>query len=82
MHGIDFYLVRVFHETNKIMSHFFVLLIQIPYVILSLICGVSVIISNWNEYVVNRKQTKAVYMLLESTEVETEPEMDFAQMAA
>lgn len=72
----------VFHENNKIMSHFFVLLIQIPYVILSLICGISVIISNWNEYVVNRKQTKAVYMLLESAEVETEPEMDFAPMAA
>jgi len=82
MHGIDFYLVIVFHETNKIMSHFFVLLIQIPYVILSLICGISVIISNWNEYVANKQRTKAVYMLLESTEVEAEPDMDFVPMAA
>lgn len=63
------------------MSHFFVILIQIPYIILSLVCGISVIISNWNEYV-TKKQPKAAYMMLESTEVEAQPEMDLMPMAA
>ncbi len=63
------------------MSHFFVILIQIPYIILSLVCGISVIISNWNEFVA-KKQPKTVYMVVESTEVETVPDMDFVPMAA
>jgi hypothetical protein len=64
------------------MSHFFVILIQIPYVILSLVCGISVVISNWNEFAVKRHQTKTVYMMLESTEVEAQADMDLVQMAA
>ncbi|MBA4851064.1 hypothetical protein [Emticicia sp. BO119] len=64
------------------MSHFFVILIQIPYVILSLVCGISVVISNWNEFATRRKQPKTAYMVLESTEVEAVPDMDFAPMAA
>ena len=63
------------------MSHFFVILIQIPYVVLSLFCGISVIISNWNEFVV-KKQPKTVYMMVESTETEAQPDMDLVQMAA
>ena len=63
------------------MSHFFVILIQIPYIILSLVCGISVIISNWNEFAA-KKQPKTIYMVIESTEVETVPDMDFVPMAA
>jgi predicted membrane protein len=63
------------------MSHFFVILIQIPYIILSLVCGISVIISNWNEFAAS-KQPKTVYMKVESTEVEAQPDMDLVPMAA
>lgn len=71
----------VYHETNICMSHFFVILIQIPYIVLSLVCGISVIISNWNEFAV-KKQPKTAYMVIESTEVEAVPDMDFVPMAA
>jgi hypothetical protein len=65
------------------MSHFFVILIQIPYVILSLVCGISVVISNWNEFAARKQQqSKTAYMVVESTEVEAVTDMDFAQMAA
>ncbi|GAB3506456.1 hypothetical protein GCM10027442_10710 [Emticicia fontis] len=64
------------------MSHFFVILIQIPYIILSLVCGISVVISNWNEFAAKRKQTKTAYMVVESTEVEAIPAMDLVPMAA
>ncbi len=64
-----------------IMSHFFFILIQIPYVILSLVCGISVVISNWNEYVAN-KQATTVYMMVESTGVEAQSDMDLMPMAA
>jgi len=63
------------------MSHFFVILIQIPYVILSLVCGISVVISNWNEFAA-KKQPKTAYMVFESTEVEATADMDLMPMAA
>lgn len=63
------------------MSHFFVILIQIPYIILSLVCGISVVISNWNEFAA-KKQPKAAYMVLESTELEANADMGYAPMAA
>ncbi|WP_337042486.1 hypothetical protein [Emticicia sp. 17c] len=66
------------------MSHFFFILVQVPYIILSLLCGISVVISNWNEFVASKvpKEPKTVYMLVESTEDTTEEELDLAPMAA
>ena len=55
------------------MSHFFIILVQIPYIILSLICGVSLIISNWNEFVA-QKNHKKTYMLIESSDIQVEQE--------
>jgi hypothetical protein len=40
------------------------------------------VISNWNEFAAKRKQPKTAYMVVESTEVEAVPDMDFVPMAA
>ncbi|UTA69209.1 hypothetical protein [Emticicia sp. 21SJ11W-3] len=65
------------------MSHIFILLIQIPYVILAIFCGISVVTSNWNEYFAARnKTTKTVFMVFENVETEAEQSTELVRVAA
>lgn len=65
------------------MSHIFIILVQIPYVILGIFCGISVIVSNWNEYFAGKtKQSKTVYMVFETAETDSEQETELVRVAA